>query len=356
MNMKKNNKICILSVVLTFVFVLCFAPKADAYSDDDRVSEQTDNALEKADEILSGDLFDKLRRSFTDELTASLKGSSSVFAAMIFITFLLGMMTLMSKNGPAVYAGEICLCGFAFSVIAGICDKLVHILESLRTFMLSALPAMTSLYTLSGAPDTAAVNYGTTMLLLNVCSMILTSVIVPGVKCITVFAVISFISRSFDFSGFCGFIKNTVGWLFGLLMCLLSSVIAFQNTVSAAKDGILGRTVRFAASRFIPVIGNTVSESARTLSESLRLVRSVTGIGGIITVIGIIAAPIASILICRFFVNICSACARLFSCNRASVFFGELSGVMNLVLGVTVGMSLVMIMILGMFAKVSLSI
>lgn len=317
---------------------------------------ESETAIQKADAFLSGDTLRNLWVDFTDSIKVSVKGFSSVFAIMLFVTFMLGIMRLMTANNSAIYAGEICLCAVSFSVVSTVCDNGVRFLENIESFMLAALPVMTTLYTVSSAPSTATVNYATSLIYLNICNAVFTTIIIPGIKCITVFAVMSFISKSFDFSGFTYFLKNTVGWLFGILMCIMSAVVAFQNVISNAKDGIMGRTVRFAASRFIPVLGTTVSESARTVAESLRLVRSVSGVAGIFAIIGIIASPVAAFLVCRFFINICCACARLFSCQKAAVFLGELSGVMNLLLGVTVGISLIFIIILGIFAKMSIAV
>lgn len=349
----KIKKYRLLIIILLTVFWFLFGNVCHAVAD---YEEETENAIEKADGLLSMDTAKSLLNGLTNGLRDGVKQFSKVFAAMLFTTFMLGIMRLMTENNAVHYAGEICLCAFSFSVVSGVCENITAVLKALESFMLSSLPVMTTLYTVSSAPASGAVNYGTTVVLLNACNVLFTSVIIPAIKCITVFAVVSFISRSFDFSGISLFIKNTAGWMFGLLMCLMSSIIAFQNVISNSKDAFMGRTVRFAAARFIPVIGATVSESAKTVSESLRLVRSVTGVSGIFAIIGIIAAPVAALLICRFFLNICSACARLFSCNKAAVFLCELSGVMNLLLGVVIGMSLILILILGIFAKAAIQI
>jgi len=314
----------------------------------DVVSEK--DASEKAQELISQDMLGSIIDSFTDGIRDSVKSFTSVFAAMLFASFVLGMMKLSGIDNAALYSCEICLCALSFFVVSGVCESISAIVGTLRDFMLASLPVMTALYTASSAPATAAVNHGTTLVLLNVCNVLFTSVILPGVKCITVLATVSFISQSFDYTGLSRFVKNTVGWLFGLLMCLMASVIAFQNVVSAAKDGVMGRTIRFAASRFIPVIGNTVSESARTVSESLHLVRSVFGVSGIFYIVAVIASPVAALLVCRFFLNVCSACTCFFSCTKATAFFNELSGVMNLLLGVVIGISLIFVLMLGIFA------
>ena len=339
----------ILAALLSVMFVLPIVPLSCKAVD---IDNQREDALVKADELLGENVFTDILSSFTKGIRESASSFSKVFAAMLFMTFMLGIMRISDANSSAIYAGEICLCTFSFSVTANVLENIGSYLSALENFMLSMLPVMTSLYAASSAPSTATLNYGSTLLSLNVCNTVFTSLLLPGIKCILFLAVLSFVSKSFDFSGVTVFIKNTLGWIFGLLMCAMSAVIAFQNVISLSRDGVMGRTVRFAASRFIPVIGNTVSESARTLSQSLKLVRSVSGTAGIFAIAGIIAAPVASLLVCRFFVNMCGAAARLFAVGKTAKYFSELSEVMNLLLGVVTGISLVFVLILGMFASV----
>ncbi len=348
---KRIQKIagCILFVIVIAMLlpIICRA---------DTIEREAENAIEKADSLLSGEETRNIGNSFFEGIKSSVTEFSKIFASMLFIVLILGVMRLMTINNTALYAGDICLCSFCFSVVSQVLGNIERLFAALEAFMLSALPVMTTLYSVSSAPTTAASNYASTMLVLNIGSVLLTSVIVPGIKCITFLAVMSYISKSFDFSGFSHFVKNTLGWIFGIIMCVMSAVIAFQNVIALSKDGIMARTVRFAASRFIPIVGGTVSESARTLSESLRLLRGVSGVSGIFALIAIIASPVAAVLVCRFFLNLCSAAARLFSLTKTAVFLGELASVMNLLLGVAVGMSLVLVMILGLFSKAAISL
>lgn len=338
------------------LFIVAATVMLSAICHADTIERETENALEKADSLLSGEETKNIGNSFIDGIKSSAAEFSKIFASILFMVLMLGVMRLMSINNTALYAGEICLCSFCFSVVSQVLRNVQQLFSALEAFMLSALPVMTTLYSVSSAPTAAASNYASTLLLLNIGSVLLVCVIVPGIKCITFLAVMSYISKSFDFSGFSHFVKNTLGWMFGIIMCVMSAVIAFQNVIALSKDGIMARTVRFAASRFIPIVGGTVSESARTLSESLRLLRSVSGISGIFALAAIIAAPVAALLVCRFFLNLCSAAARLFSLTKTAIFLGELAGVMNLLLGVTVGLSLVLVMILGLFSKASISL
>ena len=61
------------------------------------------------------------------------------------------------------------------------------------------------------------------------------------------------------------------------LTTVLISVISFQSILSAGKDSVSMRTVKFAASNFIPIVGSAVSESMRTITAGMRLLRTSVG-------------------------------------------------------------------------------
>ncbi len=342
----------LLVLALFFCLGAFFTVKAE--SSRDILEKEQKSAIEKADELLSEISAENILQSFMRVLKENFFGYLKSFALILFITFMLGIINTVCGDGAPMYAGHICLCSFSFSVISTLCENIYTVMNTLNTFMLSMLPVMTSLYTSSVGVATASMSYSSTVLMLNLCSTLFSSVLIPCTKCIIVFSAVSLISKSFDFSGFCAGIRSIVTWLFGIVMCIMSAVVYFQSVISVAKDGLASRTLRYAAASLIPVIGNVVSESARTVSESLKLVRSVSGTAAVFAIVGIIASPVAALVVCRIFLLLCSALAKLLGCGKSSAFYSEICGSVNMLLGAVIGTSLVFVLILGIFSKASL--
>ena len=139
-------------------------------------------------------------------------------------------------------------------------------------------------------------------------------------------------------------------------MCVLSAAIYFQTILTVSKDGIASRAVRYAAANVIPVIGGVVSESARTISESMRLVRSVGGTSGVFAIIGIVTAPVVAVAVCRLFLLFCSSVARLTGGKKIGMYYDEICEVINLLMGASVGIALIFILILGIFAGTTINV
>ena len=332
--------------------------RADTYENEAQniIETESTDALERARELLSENTPSSIWNDFTDKLRESFFSFSKKFSVLIFITFMIGVINVICNNSAALYAGEICLCSFSFSLVAVLCENLLSVMNTINTFMLSMLPVMTTLYTSSVGAATATMSYSSTVMMLNICSTVFSVLLMPSVKAIVVFAAVTLISRSFDFSGVAKCIKSIVVWMFGIIMCIMSAVVFFQSVISVSKDGLASRTVRYAAQSLIPVIGNVVSESARTVAESMKLVRAVTGVSGIFAIIGVIASPVAALIVSKVFISLCAALSKLLGCVKASVFYEEISGALNLLLGACIGICIVFVLILGIFAKVSIPV
>lgn len=346
----------LIKAVLYALVLLCIGASftANAESVQNTIEKEQENAIQKADELLAEYSAENILRGFVTKLRESFFGYLRSFALILFITLMLGIINIVCGDSTPMYAGHICLCSFSFSLMGALCENIYALMNTLNAFMLSMLPVMTSLFASSVGAVTAGLSYSSTVFLLNLCSTLFSSVLIPCTKVIIVFSAVSLISGSFDFSGFCSGLRSIVSWLFGIVMCVMSAVIYFQSVISVAKDGLASRTLRYAAASLIPVIGNVVSESARTVSESLKLVRSVSGTAAVFAIIGIIASPIAALAVCRIFILVCTALAKLLGCTRAAAYYGELCGAVNMLLGAVIGTALVFILILGIYAKASL--
>lgn len=359
--MKIKNKVILKYLICTFfsIYLLslcCVSASALEDNTQNIIETESVDAAKRAGELLSENTPANIWNDFVDKLRDSFFSFSKKFSVLIFITFMLGVINVMCDNTAAVYAGEICLCSFAFSLVAVLCENLLSVMNTLNTFMLSMLPVMTTLYTSSVGVATATMSSSTTVMMLNICSTVFSVLLMPSVKAIVVFAAVTLISRSFDFSGIAKCIKSIVVWMFGIVMCVMSAVVFFQSVISVSKDGLASRTVRYAAQSLIPVIGSVVSESARTLAESMKLVRAVSGVSGIFAIIGVIASPVAALIVSKVFIGLCSALSKLLGCVKASVFYEEINGALNLLLGACIGVCIVFILILGIFAKSSIPV
>ena len=338
------------------LFVLCAFPVQANEPTGADGEAQTENALQEADRLLDTYSPAKVQNRFFALLKKTFFGYTRHFFVLLFLSLMLSLLNAFGRGAAgdaATYGGEIVLCAYVFSLVSALCDNLVTAMQSLNAVMLSLLPVMTTLYGTSVGAVTAASSHAAVSTALTVLSSLLTAVVLPGVKAVIVLAAVTAVSKSFDFSGFSKCIRSVVMWIMGLVMCLLSATVFLQTALSVRKDTLALRTARYLASSLIPVVGGVVSESAKTVWESLHLVRTVSGTAGIFAIFSVIAAPIAALLVCRFFFHLAAAFSNLLGSGRAAAYLTGTASALDMLLGVCVGTALIFLILLGLFAGVS---
>lgn len=352
------SRITVLLITYTLCVYTLFAPAFAQMSSEVILDgiEDSQGIIEKADGLIEKYSVTNLINDFAASLKNAFFGYGKAFASLIFMTLALGIVNTVTGNRAACFAGEVLLCTNSFSILSAVCENVIAFMDSLENFILAMLPIMTTVYSASGAPITAATSYGTTLLTLNICSAIFSRVLLPSVKIIIVLSSITLISRSINLSGFAGFIKIIVSRFFGITMCVMSAAIYFQTVLTVSKDGIASRAVRYAAANVIPVIGGVVSESARTVMESMRLVKSVAGAAGVFSIIGLVTAPLVAVAVCRFFMLLCSSVAKLSGGGKIGAYYDEICEALNLLIGASVGIALIFILMLGIFARITVNL
>lgn len=352
--MKNKDLRIFIITVLSVVFVIAFS--CTAYAAKSENVDEIESTVEEANNLLENYTPKRVLESFVSKFKEAFLSYRKSFFVLIFITFILGSVSAFCGDGVYSYASELCVGAVAFSMVTNICENISEVMKALNSFILSMLPVMTTLYSSSVGAVSASMSYSSTIFMLNFCSTVFSGVLIPTVKAIMIFALVTLLSKNFDFSLISKFTKSTITWLFGMSMCIMSAVIYFQSVISVSRDGLTSRAIRYAASSLIPVIGNVVSESARTVAQSLKLVRSVTGVSGIFGIVAIIAAPICAIIVCKMLFGFCGGLSKLIGSGRIALFYSEISSALNMLLGACIGESLVFILIFGIFVKVSVQV
>ena len=99
------------------------------------------------------------------------------------------------------------------------------------------------------------------------------------------------LSPEINISGFTSFVSKVFKWILVFVMTVFTSVLGIKQVVTSSLDNVSGRTVRFALSSFVPVVGSALSEAYRTVSGSIALLKSGLGVFVIIAV-GLTFLPI----------------------------------------------------------------
>ena len=143
-------------------------------------------------------------------------------------------------------------------------------------------------------------------------------------------------------------IRRLFTWFLALVGVILTFVIGVQNVIARSADSFGMRTVKFALSSFIPLVGGALSDALGTAVSSLHLIRNTCGAVCVFALLLITVPMILQLVIQRAVFSVCQGAAELIGCDREGKMFGEMHGILGSMLALVAIVSLLFLFVLTM--------
>ncbi len=245
-------------------------------------------------------IISKLIKSFTDNLREPLKMLGKLMAAAILCTMAQSLLT--ADNELSEIYRVIGMLGAVLAVYDCLdsCIELVtKSLDSLSAFMLSYIPIFSGVAASLGNYTAGSGYYASDLFLCECLAFVTGKLLIPLLSVLTAVSVVGAVNPDIKLGKTAGAVKKVIQWILGIIMVIFSGTMTLKAAVGSASDTLKARTVRFAASSFIPYIGGAVSESYSTLRSSLSVIKAGTGSVGMIIMAVLILRPLIIILAVR---------------------------------------------------------
>jgi len=312
------------------------------------------------DEALTGEGLSGMDHGFFAGLAAELllgamEGLLRNFALIVGILLLSAVFSLLRQSmlgselsGAGTLAGSLCLTVSLYGILSGLWADGFAALEQLKGFMTAMLPVMSSLYAAGGHLSTAAVTQTSLMAALTMLEQGITGWLLPLFRICFAFTLTGCVG-GLNLNGVAGFIRQTFSAVLGFLMALFSLVLAYQNRIAVGADNVASRSIRFAASSFIPLVGGSVSEAVRTVAGSIKAIRSSVGWVAILVIALLLLPIIIRIYGAKIMLWAASCAARLLGCDREAGLLDEMAGLLNMLLAMIFAVSVLFLLSLTLF-------
>jgi len=210
--------------------------------------------------------------------------------------------------------------------------RIVHSsLTMLHAFISASLPVSTILLSMSGAVQTASIQNSHASFVVALVSALVSHVLLPMIRGLFALNLVShFTAISLDF--LLNFLKKLFRNLCVFSFSLLSAFLAMQNALASAADSLSMRSVRFAAGNFIPVVGPLVGEAAKTLSASLKLVRTECGILCLSMILYALLRPILFLWVQKTFLGFAAGFAQIIGEKKGQSFLSSFRSILDLLM------------------------
>lgn len=281
-----------------------------------------------------------------------------IMTAIIFVSSVIGVFrdNLSSGGDLLEYSALACTIIAAFTLVRPLISAVSTFISRYVAFMTSMIGTMALLLSSSGGAVSALTTSSASAYAIGVTQIFSSGVIVPCVKIIVALSAIGALSKNVDLSGITSFIKSFCTWGIGVLFAVFGGLHSVTVKIASSADSLAMRSIRFTSAKLIPVAGNMVSESLKSVIAGINMIKSVTGGFGIAYVLYTVIPPLCSVLIVKFIILACSFLAKLVGEKKHAAFLDGVGGALNVLLACVIFASVSGILIFAVFISTAINV
>ncbi len=370
------------AVVCIAVFMVILIAGTSAYGEETGVSDELmtasgaddiTNELEPdVQDILSRygieagkpEAADKLGFSETMELiTETVKTQASkpvrVFALLIVVVMFTSFLQSMQgglRGGMTHMSGLVTAIAASAAVMPDICNCFLRVKETLTQctdFMTAFTPVFAGIIITSGNPGTGICYNTAVYAVVSVMVQIIGTFLLPLLSMCLALSIADAVNPENSLGGILRFTKTIVTWSLGFIMTIFLGVMSIQGIVRGTADSFASKTARYVVSNFVPFVGGAVSDAYSTVLGSLRILKSTTGLVGIVTICILFVPVLVQLVLYRFAVSGAAALSELFSVPSLTKLLRGIENTLQMTLAVLICFSVMFLVAIAIVLLIS---
>ena len=311
-------------------------------------TEQLEEGLSEQEKRLTGDFdakgnydaggaLSRIWRSFINEFFDYLKSNINFFTTLLGLSLLSTLCTSFCYGSDTSGFIELIACATAAVLIAdsvnGIVSQTVDAMYRLSDYSKAALPVVFTAAAAAGAVSSAATKFAAVSLALDVLMSVSQRLIIPSVYAYLALTV----SNSLFSNPVLSSVQRLFKWVSGILMTgmtlAFTTYISMIGAIGTAVDAATVKTARTVISGVLPVVGGMISDASAMLVSAAGVVRSCSGVFGLIAVAAMCAGPFALLSVKMLLLKAASAIAEALQAGKISSLLSGVSAAMALLMG-----------------------
>lgn len=309
--------------------------------------------IAKMDEALS---IENLMGKLLDLVAREVKESFGSIIKIFIIALLAAVLKIVADSFEggtssklAQMACQAAMLSFVVVNIRTVLDISSNVVVTSADFMKATLPAMISLMCVSGSVASSSVFSPLIFFACEVITNIISHTILPLFAMGIAFFGIDMLLDNMQLKKLAKLIRATSYWGIGLLMSLFVGISTIKGIAGQTVDGIGGRTIKYAVSTFIPVVGGYLSDAADTIMSGMLAMRNICGIGICIGIVGICIVPVIKIFAIGFAYKIVAVLISAVAGEKFCSFVDESANSIFGIGGVTLSVVVMFVLSVAMF-------
>ena len=261
-------------------------------------------------------------------------------------------------SGAVNFACRVCsFCAIAAISVSSL-SRLKEYFDSLFGIVAAFVPLSGVLYAMGGNLTCAASGSVTLSATLAVCQFFFSKTVIPvfcACVALSLLSVFDGVSASAALA-ISTTVKKWYTTALAFIMMTLTAAIAAQGMLASKADGAAMRSVKFAASSFIPVVGGAVSSTLGTLASSVELIRGAVGVIGVVIILMLLIPIVTYLAAMRGALAVTSFTAGMLGCSGEKRLLDEIGSLYGYLEGIAAISAVVFIIAMAVFASTAAAV
>ena len=345
----------IISLVTAVIFISILFP-VSIYSEDIIINEDTPLESYDAEQYLPReikDIFEKYEtkdaenvdiESILNIVGKEFKRSFSKYASLISfnisVLFFSALLKRIINNDKFLISENYIITLLHIVNIFGVFSSLLisseKALSSLSDLISVLVPSMCAILLSSGCSFSALASSTSLGVALSFINDVVIKFLAPLTSILMILMIFEKMIDYLSDTGLFALAKNIVMNTMKFITTMLISLISFQSLLGASKDSLSMRAVKFAAVNFIPVVGGAVSESMRTISAGMKLLRTSVGGSFILAILLSVLPLLVDIFLIKTIFSLISMLGALLSSGNERTLYSASVDILNILNGIII--------------------
>ncbi len=242
-----------------------------------------------------------------------------------------------------------------FGIVFHIGDYVTTYLNTLCESMNAFVPIMTTIEIMSGKVSSAAILNTSMMLFIAVINSCLVKLMLPLVKLTMLFGCIKAMG-GYEFGGISKAARTAFTSVTVFIMSIFTFVFSLKNVLAQGADTVSIKTARFAISSFVPLVGASINDSLRTITSSIGIIKSSTGVLGIFIIFLMVLPIIIYLVLNKISFGLLASIAKSLLNDKESGILDEANSLCTYFLTLVCSSSVLFIIAITVFIKGSVKV
>lgn len=235
---------------------------------------------------------------FLRELTENWKILSKILFLSIICSVLVNMQSTFEKETVGELSFHVCylvLVGLSINSFMITIKIASEAIDQMVLLMQALLPALMLLLLAIGGITSSSLFQPIILGSISAVSTLMKDLVLPLILISSVIGIVSNISEKLQISKLSEFIRRGVIYIIGISITLFMGTMTIKGAIGSKIDGLTIRTAKFAVNKFIPIVGNFLSDTMETVVGCSMVIKNAVGIFGLLALFLITIVPVIKI-------------------------------------------------------------